>query len=65
MPLQDETSPEVDDLVGTLNGIAPVRTLSVTVDLSGDDEITLLIRGEHDEVERRMRDELARDSGDM
>lgn len=59
--LEGETTPEVDDLVGRLNEVAGVRTLSLTFDLSGDDDFTLFLRGDFDELERRARERLASD----
>jgi tetratricopeptide (TPR) repeat protein len=61
LALEGETTPEVEDLVGRLNEIAGVRTGSSTFDLGGDDDLTLFLRSDLDELERRAREGLARD----
>jgi len=64
LALEGETTPQVEDLVGKLNEIAAVRTISSTFNLSGDDDLAQFLRGDFDPLERRARQGLARDPAD-
>jgi tetratricopeptide (TPR) repeat protein len=63
LALEGETTPDVDDLVGVVNSVAAVRSLSATFDLNDDSDLGLFLRADYAELEKRARDELARDPG--
>ena len=58
LALEGETTPAVDDLVGSLVETAPTRTISAAFDPSATDDFTLFLREGTAELEERLRDRL-------